>query len=907
MTQPGRAAIEIVGDASKLGAQLERDAQRAIDNTDLDLRSISDQISDGFAVGVDDAITKLSELDPAVVLSSENYERRFGEANAGVIDDFAHAQEFLEEYFASIAAMAEDASEVVSLSFEAGGVQIERVFKRTREESDGLFDGVTDGARRAGEGISENFLRPAIEGFQRLGKSIASVTLGLAESAAASLNPVGLVTTALYIAAFTALLPLVVGLAAALADLIGLAALLPGAIGAGASAMIVATIAFQGFGDALSAIIDGDPEKIAEAMEKLAPAARKVAEEFERILPSFRAIGDSIQQRFFEPLVGILERFGTKTVPRLRNELDTLATSLGRALGHLGDLANETETVKTLERLLGSTSRITDRLGSAFANLGRALLNALDASLPSLEKLGGRLAGAIDSFASFINGSIEDGSFQEFLDDAIATLDELLALGGAVGDLLATLFGGTDEGGRDFLTTLTDLTKRLTEFFKSAEGQEALQDFEEIIGAVGVILGWVINGVRDFIDIFTELDDAVEATGQFFVDLWDKIVSVWNGITDGTSSAVDSIGQFFSDLWADIVSIWDGIVETVGNAIDSVVTFFQELPGKILAFLESIPGMVADAFNALVDQAISILAAGIATIIVIFTDGPRQIVGAFEWLWAQIVMIWDGIVASVTQAVADIQAWWESLPAKLAEIGQSIMDWATNTWNTVKETVTTAFNNLLTFISTIPGRIGTFFQQAYDTVVTKISNLVAFVKSVPGKIREALGNVGTMLLESGKKIIQGLIDGISSKIGQLREKIASAVQTIRDHLPFSPARTGPLAGSGSPQIAGAVIAEMIAAGLDSGQSLISDAAARAADATRSPFGAIGQAGGAPLLSPGGPGTPAGVLSGTQAVTEAQPIFIVQIGNEEIQAFIDKRVEEAVTVEVRRLLAGTRGV
>jgi phage-related protein len=234
------------------------------------------------------------------------------------------------------------------------------------------------------------------------------------------------------------------------------------------------------------------------------------------------------------------------------------------------------------------------------------------------------------------------------------------------------------------------------------------------------------------------------------------------------------------------------------------------------------------------------------------------------------------------------------------------MDWATETWNTVVQTVTDAVNAVVNFVSSLPGKIASFFQQLYQSAVDKLTSLVEFVKGIPGKILTALGNVGKMLFESGKKIIQGLIDGIQDKIGALKEKIASAVQAIRDHLPFSPAKTGPLSGQGSPQIAGSVIAEMIAAGLQAGTPLIARAADAAA-AAASPFGAVGQAGGAPLLP--GPGAPGGgsVLSPTQTTTSGQPVFIVRIGDEDIEAFIDERVDSRVETEVRRLLAGSRGI
>jgi phage-related protein len=877
MTQPGRAAIEIIGDASRLGAQLERDAQRAINDVDLNTDHISRQISDGFGEGVDDAITKLSELDPAVVLSSENFVNRFREAG----DEVAEVFDEVDEHF-------------------------RRTSRNIDRDSSRAFDQLTDAAENAGDAVQEGVIRPLSRGFTNLGSLITTAATSLAGLAATTLNPVSLALFVAQVAAFALLIPAVIGLAGALADLAGVVTVLPAAIGSLASILIVTTVAFQGFGDAISAVIKGDPDKIAEAMEKLAPAAQKVVKEFQAMLPLFRQVGDSIQQEFFEPLVGLVTQFGNRTLPALRDELDVLAQAIGRAFGHFGDLVNAGENVRILENLLASTARITDTLGAAFADLGQALFNALDAGLPSLERIADGMGGLISDFANFINESIEDGSFQAFFEDAVSTVGELVDLAGALGELFGILFTGTEDEGRDFIGTLTDLTQRLTEFFKSAEGQDAIQDFNELIQAAGSILGYVVNAIIWVLDVFKDLDDGVHATRDNFVDLWDKIVAVWNGITSAVSSAVDAIGQYFSDVWEYAQGIWDGVVETVSTAIDSVVTFFSELPGKILAFIVSIPEMVGNLFNTMIDNALTVLAAGIAAVIVIFTDGPRQIAGAFQWLWDQIVIIWDGIVQTVTNAINAVITFFQELPGKLAEIGQSIMDWATETWNTVVQTVTDAVNAVVNFVSSLPGKIASFFQQLYQSAVDKLTSLVEFVKGIPGKILTALGNVGKMLFESGKKIIQGLIDGIQDKIGALKEKIASAVQAIRDHLPFSPAKTGPLSGQGSPQIAGSVIAEMIAAGLQAGTPLIARAADAAA-AAASPFGAVGQAGGAPLLP--GPGAPGGgsVLSPTQTTTSGQPVFIVRIGDEDIEAFIDERVDSRVETEVRRLLAGSRGI
>lgn len=791
MTQPGRAAIEIVGDASKLGPQLERDAQRAIDRVDIDTDNISRQIGDGFRDGAAEAIDAFDDIS---------------------------------EHFASTS-------------------------QRIRRESDGMFDNIGSAARDAGDDVRSNFLRPLTSGFSRLGETISSAGSAFVGFALTGTNPAGLLSLALTAAAVTAALPVILGLAAALADLAGIAAVLPAALGGAVASVIVLTVAFNGFGDAIGAVLDGDPEKIAEAMERLAPAARSVVKEFQAVLPIFREVGDAIQQSFFVQLTNVVGRFGSVTLPRLRDELRAVSASLGSTFAGLANLANDVENVSILERLLASTARITDNLGQSFINLGQSFLNAIDAGLPSLETLSSRLAGAIDSFAAFINTSIEDGSFQEFLDDAIATLDELLALGGAVGELLGVLFSGTDDAGRGFIGTLTDITQRMTEFFKSAEGQDAIEDFAEIIGAVGMILGFSANLLRETIDLFTELDDIVNET-----------IAIFDAFGSGLSAA------------------WDTVVAGVSEAVAAVGAFFSALPGQISTFIESIPGRVAAAFQAVADLALNILATMIASVIVFFTDLPGQIIGALGALTSLIT----GMFTSAEESTVGI-------------------------FTRIRDFIVTNWDEIVAFFFGLPARVGAAFQQVHDGIVARVAAMIEFVKGLPGRILAAIGNAAVLLYNAGANIIQGLINGISSRIGQLRDKIAAAVQEIRDHLPFSPARTGPLSGSGSPQIAGAVIAEMIAAGLDAGTPLISQAAGRAASATTSPFGAIGQAGVTPLISPTGTAGTTSVMSPVQASTEAQPVFLVRIGNEDIEAFIDKRVDERVQVETRRLISGTRGI
>lgn len=95
----------------------------------------------------------------------------------------------------------------------------------------------------------------------------------------------------------------------------------------------------------------------------------------------------------------------------------------------------------------------------------------------------------------------------------------------------------------------------------------------------------------------------------------------------------------------------------------------------------------------------------------------------------------------------------------------------------------------------------------------RIGDVIGFFVNLPNRILTALGNLGALLFNAGKNIIQGLIDGVNNMVGRVTSAVSSVVQRIRDFLPFSPAKVGPLSGSGSPELAGRRIGAMLADGM----------------------------------------------------------------------------------------------
>lgn len=93
-----------------------------------------------------------------------------------------------------------------------------------------------------------------------------------------------------------------------------------------------------------------------------------------------------------------------------------------------------------------------------------------------------------------------------------------------------------------------------------------------------------------------------------------------------------------------------------------------------------------------------------------------------------------------------------------------------------------------------------------------------FVTGLPERIWRAFSGVGALLFQAGRNVIQGFINGIKSMFGSLSGIMSSAMQVVRNFTPFSPAKEGPLSGSGDPYLAGQNIMERLGAGIQAGST-----------------------------------------------------------------------------------------
>jgi phage-related protein len=555
---------------------------------------------------------------------------------------------------------------------------------------------VSDSSDRSFKRIRSRFIEPFADGLQKTGETLSELGRAMVQLVSGVGGAIGSNPLA---ALIVVLIPAVIALAAALSQLIGLVGLLPAGLSVLLAAIIPVVVAFQGFGEAVSALASGDIDKINEALKRLSPSAASVAREVASLIPMLKSFQRVVQEAFFSQVKGDFTNVVRTLFPLMEKGFVTVASAMGKLVSSFADLLTTTDSMRTFREIFATTGRIIEKLTPSFVIFADMLLNTVHVALPIVERLAGAFGKALDTFSAFVNKSIETGDFDEFIEDAITTVKELIDLGKALGGVLGTLFAGTEDSGHDFIKTLTDLVIKLDDFLKTAEGQDAIK--------VLVL--------------------SVEALGLALVGTLQTLIFFWR-VFENTLLLLEKIGRGFVTF-----------VTTIGDWLGKIPEFIAE-------FVGSIPEMVAGFFQAMIDQALQVLGIGIGLILFMVFELPKQIISIIESLPQQIynalVSIGPIIVTIFSDAMTaakdfvvngfnEIMAFISSVPDRIKGLIPSFGSAGHN----LIESFMNGFRSVGSFIGDIAGDIVGAVKGFLNKAIDKINSGIQIVDDVlPGSL-----------------------------------------------------------------------------------------------------------------------------------------------------------------------------
>lgn len=425
---------------------------------------------------------------------------------------------------------------------------ISRSRNKVKIEADVDVDKSAGRFRRAASRLGDILTSSVGKSFNMLGDQAVSATDGVQRLIGGLLNlsSVSLPVAVAIIGIVGALVPLLfsalVVTAAALSNLIGLVPIFVSGLGILLAAIFPIITAFQGFGEALDAVFEKDPEKLAEAMKKLTPAARGVVTELRKAMPFFEQLRKATQQAFFGQLTGTL----TKVIAAIRGPLLAGFTEVAKAAGSFLNSILMLATTPGFQEFIttmfaGAAEFFRIMQGPVVTLLG-ALMNMMVAATPFFLAMTTGLGNFLNRFSNWINESIKDGSFESFLIKAWSTLQDIWALLGAVIELFRTMFGETEAGGRTFLQLVTAAIEDLTKFFKSEDGKKALKAMVDLAIIFGIML---IGAANAAIFLLNQLERVAETMKWILRNL--PGIDIGDLPTGGSSKPRGFVGRAFAE------------------------------------------------------------------------------------------------------------------------------------------------------------------------------------------------------------------------------------------------------------------------------------------------------------------------------------------------------------------------
>ena len=143
------------------------------------------------------------------------------------------------------------------------------------------------------------------------------------------------------------------------------------------------------------------------------------------------------------------------------------------------------------------------------------------------------------------------------------------------------------------------------------------------------------------------------------------------------------------------------------------------------------------------------------------------------------------VIAAIIAAVALIYYYWEPIKDFFIKLWDGIRSATTNAWNGIKNFFTKTLANILNAVKRL-------FSDSVNAVKTKMNNTKEVIQDAFQWVLDFILGLGIKFFDAGKNIVTSIADGIKSAINKVTDAIGDITAKVRDYLPFSPAKEGPL-------------------------------------------------------------------------------------------------------------------
>jgi phage-related protein len=481
------------------------------------------------------------------------------------------------------------------------------------------------------------------------------------------------------------LVTLVAGLGDAAVQASGLLGLIPGAIATIGIAAATVRIGMQGFADALKNM--GDAQKFEESLKNLAPSAARTARAIKDLSDDWERLRRSVQQQLFMGAADEIRDLGRIWLPILQDRLSRVASILNSAAKEVANFFKQASTIEDVNLIFDAIDQSLENLSGLIQPVLSILMDIFVVSSQVFSEMTGQLNGAALAFADFIHEARESGALAQWIRDGVEALKSMVKIIWNIGSIFNTVFDAFDSNSDGFLKSIELMTERIKAFLTSAEGQEILNTFVDLLQTLSSVTKAVLGAG------LSELGPIIKALLPFLKEMAETIsavlvvaIKILGPILRGVAEVLSFLAPVLGPLIGFFLA-WSIVMGALSIGIGVAITVI----GTLVTAIASVIRVVRVLTLVLMANPIIAIITAIALIAWLIYDN-------WEVIGPKLKAIWD----------------WIANTAK--SIWNGIRDFFVGLWTTIRDFFVDTWNGIVDKAKRIWGAISDFFENLWDDI-----------------------------------------------------------------------------------------------------------------------------------------------------------------------------------------------
>lgn len=303
------------------------------------------------------------------------------------------------------------------------------------------------------------------------------------------------------------------------------------------------------------------------------------------------------------------------------------------------------------------------------------------------------------------------------------------------------------------------------------DGQAILERLSSIFGKIKDIVAPIIDdAVQLIITTFGKVKEFWDTNGQQIVQ---AVSNIFQGILAVVEFVMPAV-KFVIDY------VWTAIKNVITGALDVIMGAVKIFSGLFTGDFEKMWEGVKQLFSGAVDLILGIMSltfiGGIRTALV---NLGKTGISLIKGMWDDIAKLFTGAGSAITNTVSKMATsvvnFFKNIWTQGSNIFGTLKTFGANTFNALKQAVTTTVSGLVTSVVTFIRNLSTNFVNLIAKLKTSVVTKFNEIKNdVINKVKEI------DLMQIGKDIVSGLINGVGAMFVNVKTKIEELASLIPD-------------------------------------------------------------------------------------------------------------------------------